>query len=49
MVFEYRAYFTAVYNGHQRQHKDDGLIEDICDGHLYKTHPLFSNDPNTLQ
>jgi hypothetical protein len=40
---------AQIQNSHKRQHKDDGLIEDICDGHLFKTHPLFSKDPNALQ
>ena len=27
----------------------DGFIEDICDGELYKKHPIFSDDPLALQ
>lgn len=25
------------------------MIEDFCDGQLFKAHPLFSRDPNALQ
>lgn len=47
MIFDFT--FYQVQHGHQRQHKDDGLVEDVCDGHLFKTHPLFSKDPTALQ
>ena len=30
-------------------HDHNGFIRDICDGHLYKTHPLFSRDAKALQ
>ena len=32
----------------QRIHNDE-LIEDYCDGVLFKQHPLFSRDPHALQ
>ena len=32
----------------QRIHNDE-LIEDYCDGVLFKQHPLFSPDPHALQ
>ena len=25
------------------------MIEDYCDGKLFRTHPLFSSDPTALQ
>ena len=27
----------------------DGIIEDVCDGSVFRTHPLFSSDPSALQ
>ena len=33
-------------NGHKR---NDGLLEDYCDGSAFKEHPLFSVDPTALQ
>lgn len=27
----------------------DGIIEDICDGNIFKSHPIFSVDPYALQ
>ena len=27
----------------------DGLLEDFCDGELFRSHPLFSQDPHALQ
>ena len=27
----------------------DGLVHDFCDGNLYRSHPLFSNDKQSLQ
>ena len=27
----------------------DGLLGDVCDGTLFKTHPLFAKDPLSLQ
>ena len=35
-----------IENPHQRT---DGLLEDICDGELFKSHPLFSTDQHALQ
>lgn len=35
-----------INNTHQR---DDGKFEDFCDGQTFKTHPLFSRNPNALQ
>ena len=29
--------------------RKDGLIEDFCDGSVFKSHPLFSKDPHALQ
>ena len=29
--------------------RNDGVIEDICDGQIFKQHPLFSQDPCALQ
>ena len=29
--------------------REDGILEDFCDGELFKTHPLFSTDPFALQ
>lgn len=29
--------------------RSDGFIEDICDGSIFHTHPLFSTQPNALQ
>ena len=29
--------------------RSDGIIEDFCDGYLFKSHPLFSKDPFALQ
>ena len=29
--------------------KKDGLIEDYCDGFLFKSNPLFSSEPHSLQ
>ena len=37
-----------IYQCPSRFHRD-GTIEDICDGELYKAHPIFSNDPLALQ
>ena len=42
------ALFFQVQNCHQRQH-GDGTIEDVCDGQLFRTHPLFSTDSTALQ
>ena len=28
---------------------DKSILWDFCDGSVYKTHPLFSTEPNTLQ
>ena len=28
---------------------NDNMMEDFCDGNLYKTHPIFSTDPLALQ
>lgn len=39
-------FFFQIDNPHVR---DDGLLSDFCDGELYKTHPLFSQDPHALQ
>ncbi|XP_046848509.1 uncharacterized protein LOC124442042 isoform X2 [Xenia sp. Carnegie-2017] len=36
-------------HGHLRQHKHDDVIEDVCDGQYFKTHPLFSKDSTALQ
>ena len=27
----------------------DGVVEDVCDGSVFRTHPLFSSDPSALQ
>ena len=35
-----------VNNSHQR---NDGKIEDFCDGEAFSEHPLFSSDPTALQ
>lgn len=35
-----------VLKGHQRA---DSLMEDLCDGKMYKDHPLFRDDPTALQ
>ena len=32
-----------------RRMHSDGLLEDFCDGSLFKVHPLFSCDPCALQ
>ena len=29
--------------------RTDGVLEDLCDGQLFKDHPLFSLDPTALQ
>ena len=29
--------------------RQDGILEDFCDGELFRTHPLFSKDPFALQ
>lgn len=29
--------------------RQDGLIEDFCDGAIFQSHPLFSTDPKSLQ
>ena len=29
--------------------RSDGLIEDYCDGSIFREHPLFSEDPHALQ
>lgn len=29
--------------------RNDGKIEDFCDGSMFRQHPLFSNDPKALQ
>ena len=29
--------------------RTDGLLGDVCDGILFKTHPLFGEDPLALQ
>jgi hypothetical protein len=29
--------------------RNDGIIEDFCDGATFKNHPLFSQDPKALQ
>lgn len=28
---------------------NDGVIEDVCDGKVFQSHPIFSNDPLALQ
>ena len=33
----------------QKRIRTDGLLEDFCDGTLFKQHPLFSQDPYALQ
>ena len=33
----------------QRRARQDGLIEDYCDGEAYKEHPLFSKCTQALQ
>lgn len=38
--------FSQVLNGHQR---NDGKIEDFCDGQIFRSHSLFSKDPTALQ
>ena len=35
-----------VLDGHQRT---DNVMEDFCDGKIYKDHPLFSQDKSALQ
>ena len=32
----------------QRMHNNE-LLEDFCNGRLFKMHPLFSSDPHALQ
>lgn len=27
----------------------DGILEDFCDGEVFRMHPLFSSDPFALQ
>ncbi len=34
---------------HQRKHDADDIVEDFCDGTVFKNHPIFSNDPHALQ
>lgn len=29
--------------------RNDGVLEDVCDGSVFKEHPLFANDPYALQ
>ena len=29
--------------------RNDGVLEDFCDGEVFKTHALFSSDPSALQ
>lgn len=29
--------------------RTDGLLGDVCDGSLFKAHPLFGRDPLALQ
>ncbi len=29
--------------------RHDGILEDYCDGELFRAHPLFSSDPFALQ
>ena len=39
-------FISQVMNGHKR---NDGCLEDYCDGSAIKEHPLFSVDPTALQ
>ena len=38
-----------VVDSSKRVHSNGQIIEDFCDGTLFKTHPLFSTDPLALQ
>ena len=29
--------------------RSDGVIEDVCHGSVFQTHPLFSSDPSAVQ
>ena len=33
----------------QNHQHTNGVLEDYCDGSIYKKHPLFSTNPNALQ
>ena len=35
-----------IFSSHQRQ---DEFIEDFCDGSMFKSHPLFKDEPLALQ
>ena len=37
-----------IYQCPSRIHTD-GIIEDVCDGKVFKNHPIFRNDPFALQ
>lgn len=37
-----------VEQSQHRVHSDD-IIEDVCDGNIFKEHPIFSNDASALQ
>ena len=40
--------FDQIEQCPSRVHKE-GMLEDFCDGELFRTHPLFSTDPFALQ
>ena len=37
---------SQISKPHQQE---DGLINDFCDGSLFKAHPLFNEEPQALQ
>ena len=45
-LLEYDDVFSYVLNSHQ---SEGDLLGDICDGELYRSHPLFSVDKSALQ
>ena len=39
----------AQVNQSQHSIRADGVIENYCDGSRFKSHPLFSKEPNSIQ
>jgi hypothetical protein len=46
LLLDCRHVADQVLESHARE---DGYLADICDGSLYKSHPLFSTHPTALQ
>ncbi len=40
---------AIIYGPFRPHQRDDDLIEDVCDGSMCKSHPLFKEDPLAIQ